>query len=151
MITTSLLLKDLEVSAAHFIHTGCHTSPCQRLHGHNYYVTIEITAPVQDDGMIVDVRDLKTLISQLDHRTLIPACCVTNENLTGSVEFTNPVTHNTYVIPECDTYILDIPAISAEFLAQYWAKQILLTWSCLSSVTVHVSETNKMVATATVR
>ena len=45
-----------------------YNSPCNKLHGHSYHVTIQITTEVLNRlKMVVDFADLKPIISQLDH------------------------------------------------------------------------------------
>jgi 6-pyruvoyltetrahydropterin/6-carboxytetrahydropterin synthase len=44
---------------------------CSRLHGHNYYVEIELEGKVQeDDGMVLNYYELGDIIKVLDHRHL---------------------------------------------------------------------------------
>src|ERR1044071_6855803 len=62
-------------SAAHFITFGGNV--CERLHGHNYRVAIEIWGPLDENQYVIDfiaLRDeLKTITDTLDHRMLLPA------------------------------------------------------------------------------
>lgn len=47
---------------------------CGRLHGHSYRLTVTITGPVGDNGMVMDFADIdavaRPLVDQLDHHTL---------------------------------------------------------------------------------
>ena len=61
-------------SAAHFITFAGNI--CERLHGHNYRVEVEIFGPLDENQYVVDfiaARDeLKKLTDELDHRVLLP-------------------------------------------------------------------------------
>jgi 6-pyruvoyltetrahydropterin/6-carboxytetrahydropterin synthase len=45
-----------------------HTKKCAQLHGHTYKVIIELEAPNERHGMIIDFGKLKETINLLDHR-----------------------------------------------------------------------------------
>lgn len=61
---------------------------CSRLHGHNYYVEIEVRGIVDKmDGMVINYYDLGRVINKLDHRHLneIMDMLPTAENLSTYV------------------------------------------------------------------
>lgn len=66
---------NIEFSAAHILNNH---PKCQRLHGHNYKLEVEIIGNALEDsqGMIMDFSKLKKIIKEvtdiLDHRFLIP-------------------------------------------------------------------------------
>ncbi len=69
------LTKECHVfSAAHFI--TFNGNICERLHGHNYAVAVEVAGPLDGNQYVVDfiaLRDeLRTLTDELDHRMLLP-------------------------------------------------------------------------------
>jgi 6-pyruvoyltetrahydropterin/6-carboxytetrahydropterin synthase len=73
--TTIEISKEyLHFAAAHF--TLFSESERENLHGHNFHVTLEATAPVQADGLTFDYnilkRNLKTLCDGLDEQVLMP-------------------------------------------------------------------------------
>lgn len=46
-------------------------SPCQRLHGHRWEVVVQIwSKQLNNDGILVDFKDLKAVIDELDHQYL---------------------------------------------------------------------------------
>ncbi len=46
-------------------------SPCQRLHGHRWEVVVQIwSKKLNDNGILVDFKDLKAVINELDHQYL---------------------------------------------------------------------------------
>jgi len=49
-------------AASHFL-TKYH-GKCENLHGHNYKVIITIEGPVQDDGMVMDFKIIKTVVKE---------------------------------------------------------------------------------------
>jgi len=67
--------KTFEIAGAHQLKLG-YDSPCCRLHGHNWVITVEITSKNLDrDGMILDFKAFKQLLTQrihakLDHQNL---------------------------------------------------------------------------------
>lgn len=60
-----------EVSASHKLALS-YASPCARLHGHNWRITVTCrSATLNADGMVTDFASIKNLIkSTIDHRAL---------------------------------------------------------------------------------
>ena len=63
--------KRLEVAGCHHLALD-YESPCQRLHGHNWIITIYCKAETLDhNGMVIDFKTIKTLVhDKMDHRNL---------------------------------------------------------------------------------
>src|SRR5438067_6799510 len=63
----------LSFSSAHFITYG---GKCERLHGHNYGVLVEVEGELGDDKLVFDFTILKRLTREicqrLNHRFLLP-------------------------------------------------------------------------------
>lgn len=141
----------VEVSAAHFIQTATDESKCQRLHGHNYNIMVDIYGKInRRTHMIIDATEVKSEINKLDHRTLVPRRICSGEVVRKGKEyiiFENPRTKNEYTIPKSDIVLLDVPAISAEYLAEHLAEHILSLTQNIERVVVFVAETSKMTAT----
>jgi len=107
--------------------SACHFLPgherCGRLHGHTYAVHVKLEGEKNEMGYIADFYDIKNImkgiIEELDHRVLIPMrhkkVKVRKEK--GSVRLT--VGSKEYQFPEEDVALLDIPAVTAEQLAEY--------------------------------
>ncbi len=55
-----------EISSAHRLYLP-YESKCQRTHGHNYLIEVEIGGKVNNSGMIVDFTHLKQSINKFDH------------------------------------------------------------------------------------
>src|SRR5690606_4885618 len=65
------LHKDMNFSAAHFVpHLGA--GACAKVHGHTYFVDIQIAGDELDEmGMLVNFSDLKKIVhGQYDHTLL---------------------------------------------------------------------------------
>ena len=111
--------------AAHFITYEGESEP---LHGHNYRVSVTVEGGLQGDEYVFNFVTLKrlmrTLVDQLDHRTLLPESnpCfnITRENS----EVTVLVENRRYVLPESDVLLLPLSNTTAEKLAEYLAGQL---------------------------
>src|SRR6187402_2975203 len=64
----------LVFSAAHFI--TFNGNICERLHGHNWRVAVEVAGPLDENSYVFDfiaLRDAtQKFVSELDHRMLLP-------------------------------------------------------------------------------
>ena len=115
-------------SAAHFITFA--GDVCERLHGHNYRVAVEIFGPLDENQYVVDfiaVRDeLKKLTDELDHRVLLPdrhpLIQVTVEEREVTAVFTPD--GRRWVFPRGDCAILPLANTTAELLARYLAERL---------------------------
>jgi 6-pyruvoyl tetrahydropterin synthase/QueD family protein len=110
----------LKFSAAHFI---AYPGFRERLHGHNYRVSIEVAGKLGPQGYVVDFGIVKKiarrLCERLDERFLIPAQsdCVAVEHKADSVELRYE--HEEFRFPVGDVVLLPIVHSSAEELARY--------------------------------
>lgn len=124
----------LVFSAAHFITFG--DDVCERLHGHNYHVEVEVHGPLGENQYVVDfilVRDeLQALVDQLDHRMLLPTSHPTIKVVAGDREVT--VTHGDrrWVFPAGECVLLPVANTTAELLAQHLGEQL---WAALEKRT----------------
>ena len=116
----------MSFSAAHFV---MGTEYCESLHGHNYDVEIEISGNLDDFGMVIDFREVKkkvrSLCKTLDHRVLLPGNSesIDVQEKGESVEVF--VMGKRYCFPIEDCVILPFTATTAEFLAEYLAKNLV--------------------------
>ena len=59
-----------EISAGHRIMD--YSGKCRHLHGHNYFFEIEIeTHDLNEVGFVIDFNEIKEVLLQLDHKTLL--------------------------------------------------------------------------------
>ncbi len=137
---------ELGFAAAHFITMR---GKCERLHGHNYRVTIEVSGTLGPDQYVIDFgvlkRHAREIARSLDHRVLLAA---ENEQLT----FTHSADHvqvqygaKQYVFPRDEVILLPIQNTTAELLATYFCTTLCERLqhedtSQLQSVGVWVSE-----------
>jgi 6-pyruvoyltetrahydropterin/6-carboxytetrahydropterin synthase len=114
--------KDFLVfSAAHFItFAGDH---CERLHGHNYRVVMEVEGPLDENYYVFDfiaLRDLtREITDRLDHHVLLPTTSdkilveTTNDQVVARFQ------SRSWSFPLEDCVLLPIPNTTAELLARW--------------------------------
>jgi 6-pyruvoyltetrahydropterin/6-carboxytetrahydropterin synthase len=117
---------NLRFSAAHFISFG---GKCERLHGHNYAVSVVLEGELTEDRYVFDFVDLKKIVrqicDQLDHYFLLPIASEHLEIKEASGEWVIRLENRRYVFPAEDVLVLPIDNITAERLAEYICGQIL--------------------------
>lgn len=65
-----LHLTNYEIAGAHCLKLP-YESPCQRLHGHNWYISIHIKSrSLAEHGMILDFKHIKEYLKSFDHQNL---------------------------------------------------------------------------------
>ncbi len=119
-------------SAAHFItYAG---DVCERLHGHNYRVAVEITGPLDENAYVLDfvaTRDaVAAITAQLDHRVLLPTehpliRVEETTSDTGQAEVMARFEERRWVFPAEDCKRLPLANTTAELLAQWIGEQLL--------------------------
>jgi len=111
----------LVFAAAHFITFG--DGGCESLHGHNYRVGITLTGFLDRHSLVYDFialkRDMEGLLSELDHRLLLPASNPDLELASAGSEVEVRHGDRRYVFPESDVVVLPIPNTTAEKIAEY--------------------------------
>jgi 6-pyruvoyltetrahydropterin/6-carboxytetrahydropterin synthase len=116
-------------SAAHFITFS--GDICERLHGHNYCVAVEVAGPLDENQYVIDfiaLRDeLKTLTDELDHHVLLPTRHPLIRVTAGEREVEAVFTPDgrRWVFPAGDCVLLPISNTTAELLAQYLGQRLL--------------------------
>lgn len=119
---------NLRFSAAHFISFG---GKCERLHGHNYAVSVMLEGELTEDRYVFDFVDLKKIVRQicdhLDHHFLLPLGSKHLEIKEADGEWEIRFENRRYVFPVEDVLVLPIDNITAERLAGYICGQLLET------------------------
>jgi len=116
---------NLRFSAAHFISMA---GKCERLHGHNYAVSVTLEGELTDDRYVFDFvalkRMTKELCDALDHRFLLPmkSGCISMREDGGEVEVR--FKDRRYVFPERDVLRLPLDNITAERLSEHLANEL---------------------------
>ncbi len=142
----------LRFSAAHFITFG---GKCERLHGHNYGVQVEVEGNLNDDKLVIDFTILKHLTRDicrsLNHHFLLPLHNPHLEvrELTDAWEIT--FQERRYVFPRSDVLALPIDNSTAERIAEYICDELIAKLadydtSNLMKMTVGVAETPTQIA-----
>jgi 6-pyruvoyltetrahydropterin/6-carboxytetrahydropterin synthase len=111
---------DIKFSVSHFLKAPLQ---CTRLHGHNYYVSVEISDKLDTNNFVVDFTDLKekliSIVKPMDHYVLIPTKSdelkIREEK--DSVEII--ASSKRYVFPREDVFFLPLPATTSELLAKF--------------------------------
>ncbi|MFW9938965.1 MAG: 6-pyruvoyl tetrahydropterin synthase family protein [Candidatus Thorarchaeota archaeon] len=110
----------IKFSACHFLKEPL---KCSRLHGHNYYVSVEISSDLDENYFVVDFielkKNVKSIVKPLDHSILIPknSTYLTIKEENDSVEI---LTNNKkYVFPRSEIVYLPLSATTSELLAKY--------------------------------
>lgn len=110
----------VKFSASHFL---VEHFKCARLHGHNYYISVEVSDDLNEKYFVVDFMELnaklKEIVEPLDHYILVPT---ESEDIKvneqgNSVEVLTP--SKRYIFPREDVCLLPIPATTSELLAKY--------------------------------
>ena len=139
--------ESLVFSAAHFITFAGNI--CERLHGHNYGVAVEIEGPLDENQYVVDfilLRDtMQTLVLELDHHVLLPTGHLLIQVTAGETEVEARFEERRWVFPRGDCVLLPIPNTTAELLARYLGQRLLAalrakTSAPFSRVRVEVDE-----------
>lgn len=121
------VMKDqLVFSAAHFI--TFNGNICERLHGHNWRVAVEVHGPLDENQYVFDfiaLRDeLQKLVLTLDHRMLLPlqhpliTVEATDREVTARFE------ERRWVFPREDCVLLPVANTTAERIGEWLALQL---------------------------
>lgn len=152
LITVTLFKDRQKFSAAHF--TMFEDGEVERLHGHNYRVSVSFKGRDPKMGMLFPFHhikpELKKLCDQWDERILIPLRSEWVEVLeSGSqceVTVSTPQTHRFYSFPKDEVIGLSCDNVTSENLAILFAQKLAdVTRSCapgVLSLSVAVSESS---------
>lgn len=119
----------LVFSAGHFI--TFNGDICERLHGHNWRVEVEVGGPLDDNSYVFDfiaLRDAtQELVNQLDHRMLLPTQHDRIEVVLGEKEVEARFAARRWVFPRDDCVLLPVANTTAELIAHWMAEQLVET------------------------
>lgn len=114
-------------NAAHFM---AYPGFRERLHGHNYRVSVRVEGRLNSDGYVIDFGDIKRAARDICHamneRTIVPmkSDCLQIERSGGEVRITCEDGCR-FAFPEADCVLLPIGHSSAEELADYVCSRLL--------------------------
>ncbi len=122
-----LLKESMVFSAAHFI--TFNGNVCERLHGHNYRVEVEVGGELDDNQYVIDfiaLRDsLQEIVTELDHYMLLPTEHPTIQVAAGSEEVEVTFDDRRWIFPRGDCVLLPVRNTTAELLARYIGHRLL--------------------------
>jgi 6-pyruvoyltetrahydropterin/6-carboxytetrahydropterin synthase len=122
------VVKDsLVFSAAHFI--TFNGNQCERIHGHNYRVEVEVRGPLDENHYVFDfiaLRDAAAKIAlSLDHHVILPTESQLIRVSKGNRETTVVFEDKRWVFPNEDCVLLPMPNTTAELLGKWFADRLL--------------------------
>ena len=128
LTTIEISKEDIKFSAAHF--TVFSATERERLHGHNYFVSVEFSAPVSDSGMCFSYREIKLrlreLCAGLDEYMLLPRDCSHLQILDEPPFYRVLYNGETMYFLQSDTRLLPVRNITLEELSAWLLDQLLL-------------------------
>jgi 6-pyruvoyltetrahydropterin/6-carboxytetrahydropterin synthase len=131
----------LSFSSSHFI---AEHDKCERLHGHNYRVKIELIGELGDDHMVQDFKEvkdtIKSLCDRLDHKILLPTQSPSLEIQDNGSQIDVQSLGKSYSFPKGDCEFLPIEASTAESLAKMVFMELKKDLPLLSRVFISESE-----------
>ncbi len=117
----------LVFSAGHFITFA--GDVCERLHGHNYRVAVEVGGPLDDNHYVVDfilLRDtLRGIVDQLDHYMLLPTEHPLIRVVADEREVEATFRERRWVFPRGDCVLLPVANTTAEMLARWIGQRLI--------------------------
>lgn len=123
----SLYKEAFHFSAAHFLIFP--NGDAERLHGHNYRVTVEIESDLTPHGLVLDFKLIKPLVreicDELDEHFVVPGehpvlTARTLDRETTEVRYRD----KRYLIPSEDVLVLPINNASSENLATWFGREL---------------------------
>jgi 6-pyruvoyltetrahydropterin/6-carboxytetrahydropterin synthase len=113
-------------SAGHFITFNGHV--CERLHGHNWRVAVEVDGPLDENGYVFDFIALRDatqhLVAELDHRMLLPTQHPQILVTADDREVTARFEQKRWVFPREDCVLLPVANTTAELIAHWLAERL---------------------------
>lgn len=117
----------LVFSAAHFI--TFNGNICERLHGHNWRVAVELAGPLDPNHYVFDfiaLRDTaQAIVAELDHSLLLPTRHPQIRVEAGEREVEVRFEDRRWILPREDCRLLPVANTTAELLADWFAGELL--------------------------
>ena len=109
-----------QFASAHFL---VDMGKCERLHGHNYNVRVELGGEAGEDDTIIDFNTINPIIKEicdgLDHKIIIAENSPRHTLEIGDAEIEVKFKSKRFVFPRSDCMILPIKATTVERLSVY--------------------------------
>jgi 6-pyruvoyltetrahydropterin/6-carboxytetrahydropterin synthase len=118
--------EELVFSAAHFITFAGNV--CERLHGHNYGLAVEVAGSLDENSYVIDfiaLREaLRAIVLTLDHFVLLPTQHRQIRVAADDREVVATFEDRRWVFPRGDCVLLPVANTTAEMLARYICQQL---------------------------
>jgi 6-pyruvoyl tetrahydropterin synthase/QueD family protein len=143
---------NLRFNSAHFI---TYSGQCERLHGHNYVVQVEIEGVLDEDSLVFNFSTLKQctedICKRLHHRFLLPLHNSHLELTEAADSWEIRYQNRRYIFPRADVVGLPIDNSTAERLSEYICDElcnslVVSRFANLYSIMVGVEERPTQIA-----
>jgi 6-pyruvoyltetrahydropterin/6-carboxytetrahydropterin synthase len=145
--TLRLAKSDFKFAAAHF--TWLADGTAERLHGHNYVVSVAASGPrLGADGMLAEARavkeEVRKLCAALDERVLLPEASARVAIEARGAAIEARVAGRSYTLPAADVVRLPVPNVTVECLAQHLWRELARALAALpfDALAVEVAESD---------
>src|SRR3954471_13359272 len=123
----------LVFSSGHFItFNGDH---CERIHGHNYRVAVEVEGPLDENAYVFDFIALRdqsqAIVNELDHRMLLPAHSPLIRLEDDGPNILARYKDRRWSFPGDECVLLPVSNTTAECLADFLAGRLRAAWTDL--------------------
>ena len=116
----------LRFAAAHF---ATFAGTCERLHGHNYDLMIEVEGELTQDSWVWDFGEVKRstreLAAELDHKFLLPRQNPHLEIIESDESWSVAFKGKRYQFPKDDVAVMPIDNSTAERIAEWFAEGLV--------------------------
>ena len=117
--------QDLSFSAGHISTYG---EEMEGQHGHNYQISLELEGVLDQDGLVIDFRQVKrilrSILSRLNHRTLVPrlnpGLQITEDGGSTKIQFGREHIE----LPSSSVALLPIRNLTSELLAHHFFESL---------------------------
>ena len=107
------LEKTMTISSAHILINN--SSPCGRIHGHNWVITVGIEGEPLKNGMLINFTEIKEIVNRYDHVLILPG---DNEHIKIHKLTMKVTINNEYEFPPRDCVFIPFSQVTAENLAK---------------------------------
>lgn len=119
--TIKIFRDEHHFAAAHFL---IDMGKCERLHGHNYFISVEMGGELNLNGVIIDFNVINPMIAELcesfDHKMLIAKDDERHSITISENEIEIGFKSKRFVFPKEDCLLVPVKATTVERLSEYF-------------------------------
>ncbi len=123
--TIKIFRDEHHFAAAHFL---IDMGKCERLHGHNYFLTVELGGQPGPNGALVDFNEINPMIAELcktfDHKMLIAKKDDRHSITIDEDEIEVTFKSKRFVFPKEDCILVPVQATTVERLSEYFCEKL---------------------------